>query len=267
MLLVIFSKEFVVRCSQLVSRPTRGILLRGLLPLLALQLMIVATARAAPEQERVNIGTDLVHNAVAVATRSSTAGLLIGLGLTPTLVDDETNRAYRPWTKQLGTDHVFEFGNVLGNGVVHSAASVGLYTAGKLFHRPGLAELGSDLFSSQLITGFLCTGLKVATSRTRPDGTPYSFPSGHSSVAFATAGVISFKYGLKAGLAAEAVAGYVALSRLQENKHYISDVVAGGVLGNYVAYVVTRRAKVSTTVSVEPMVSGGHFGLRFTKKF
>lgn len=59
---------------------------------------------------------------------------------------------------------------------------------------------------------------------------PYAFPSGHTSSAFAAAGVGVKHYGWKWGALAEAAALYVGLSRLQENKHYVSDVIGGAVL-------------------------------------
>ncbi len=171
---------------------------------------------------------------------------------------NETNRPYRSWVGNAGADRIFEYGNFLGNGGVHLAGALSLYMAGKVFHRRGLAALGSDLTSGLVIAGTISTGLKLATQRTRPDGAPYSFPSGHATMAFTTAGVIADRYGVIPGIIAESGAAYVGLSRLQENKHYISDVVAGAALGNLIAYeVVSRRNQTErVTMSLEPSKNG-----------
>lgn len=69
------------------------------------------------------------------------------------------------------------------------------------------------------------------------DWTYQSFPSGHSTTAFALAAVIGlasprwFYWGLLFGAA-------VALSRVTEGAHYPSDVIAGAIVGLLGAYVV-----------------------------
>lgn len=54
--------------------------------------------------------------------------------------------------------------------------------------------------------------MKVAVNRPRPSGGPYSFPSGHTTSAFITAGVVQKHFGPYAGYPAFALAGYVGLS-------------------------------------------------------
>ena len=58
----------------------------------------------------------------------------------------------------------------------------------------------------------------------------FSFPSGHSLNAFALCGVLSPAFTLAAPLFA-LVAGSVAVSRLVLGRHYLSDVLAGALLG------------------------------------
>ena len=55
--------------------------------------------------------------------------------------------------------------------------------------------------------------IKMAVRRGRPDGTRFSFPSGHSAVTFASATVLQQHFGWKVGVPAYAVAAYVAASR------------------------------------------------------
>jgi len=124
----------------------------------------------------------------------------------------------------------------------------------------------SDLLRAQAINGILTLSLKGIINRPRPDGAPYSFPSGHTSTSFATAAVIYRHFGWKWGLPAAAAATYVGLSRLQENKHYLSDVIAGAVLGGYVGYKVAGRPSGNKSLSIVPM-AGDMYGIRASIRF
>ncbi|MFO7675114.1 MAG: phosphatase PAP2 family protein [bacterium] len=57
-----------------------------------------------------------------------------------------------------------------------------------------------------------------------------SFPSGHAAVAFALAGALALAFPRWRGRAF-ALAGLVAASRVVLNLHYLSDVIAGALLG------------------------------------
>ena len=224
-------------------------------------------AEAASQVDSPHLLKDLLRNTSSTVIKPQTAGEVALLALTATMAQGETNRPYLAWINRDETDRVFEYGDLLGNGAFHGCAAVSLYLGGKLFHKTGWAALGSDLFSAEAIAGVVSTGLKVTLNRTRPDGGPYSFPSGHATVAFAAAGVIANRYGLLPGIIAEAAAGYVGLSRLQENKHYISDVVAGCLLGNYVACQIVSRGKLLRDISILPSAGPSALGAAVVFRF
>lgn len=74
--------------------------------------------------------------------------------------------------------------------------------------------------------------LKYATQETRPDGSDrMSFPSGHSSVTFAFASVVAEEHQWYYGAAAYSFASLVAYSRMNDNRHWFHDVVAGATIG------------------------------------
>lgn len=76
--------------------------------------------------------------------------------------------------------------------------------------------------------------LKKITNKTRPDGSKYSFPSGHTANAFAGATLVSMEYGKDykwVPYAAYGVAATVGAMRIANNRHYISDVLFGAGLG------------------------------------
>ena len=93
---------------------------------------------------------------------------------------------------------------------------------------------------AQILAEVMTVGIKHAVRRERPDlsGT-FSFPSGHTSVSFASATVLQRHYGWKFGLPAYSVAGYVALSRVQMRRHYLSDVAFGAMVGILAGRTVT----------------------------
>ncbi len=87
-------------------------------------------------------------------------------------------------------------------------------------------------------------GLKRAVGRVRPDGdrkrSNSSFPSGHAATAFALAWVLTRRW-RRLGPAFFLLALLVSYSRLYLNRHFLSDVVAGAVIGLLVAWLVARR--------------------------
>lgn len=84
--------------------------------------------------------------------------------------------------------------------------------------------------------------LKKAVNNTRPDGTQFSFPSGHTANVFAGATMLSMEYGEEykwVPYVSYSVASGVGVMRMLNNKHYISDVLFGaglGILSMKIAY-------------------------------
>jgi membrane-associated phospholipid phosphatase len=153
-------------------------------------------------------------------------------------------------------------GAAIGNGAAQLALAFGTYAVGRASGHPRAASIGADLIRAQLLTQGITYGLKTATGRTRPDGTPRAFPSGHASATFATATVLQRRLGWKVGVPAHALASYVAASRLASNRHYPSDVVFGAALGILVGRSVTVSAG-RVRLSVEPLAVPGGAGIAF----
>ena len=67
-----------------------------------------------------------------------------------------------------------------------------------------------------------------------------SFPSGHAATAFSLATVVALQYRHRTwvGVLAYSLAAMASVSRVTEDRHWMSDVVAGAVLGHLVARVV-----------------------------
>jgi membrane-associated phospholipid phosphatase len=128
-------------------------------------------------------------------------------------------------------EEVLEPGEALGGGVVQFGTAIGMYALGRGIHSQRLALVGADLVRSQILNTGLTQGIKLAVGRERPDGGGYSFPSGHTSSSFATATVLQRHFGWRAGIPAYGLAAFVGGSRLQQNRHYLSDVIFGAAVG------------------------------------
>lgn len=83
-----------------------------------------------------------------------------------------------------------------------------------------------------LLTEAVTYGLKFSINKQRPDmSNDNSFPSGHTSTTFHSAGYIHRRYGFKYSIPAYALAGFTAASRIDSEKHDILDVLAGAAIG------------------------------------
>jgi membrane-associated phospholipid phosphatase len=123
-----------------------------------------------------------------------------------------------------------------------------------------LVEKDDDLFKSAIyvgvsigVSGVLTYGLKHSIREPRPyitypdiinrnidfeNETSLSFPSGHTSLAFATATALSLKYPKWYVIAPSYFwACSVGYSRMNLGMHYPSDVLAGAILGAGSAYI------------------------------
>ena len=109
----------------------------------------------------------------------------------------------------------------------------------------------------------LTSAVKLSVRRARPDGTQYSFPSGHTSVSFATATVLQRHLGWKAGVPAYALATYVAASRVQDKRHFLSDVAFGAAIGIVAGRTVTL-GRGEHRVTMAPAATPGGGGLSLT---
>jgi len=95
------------------------------------------------------------------------------------------------------------------------------------------------------ILGITATITKHATHRLRPNGADYqSFPSGHTSTAFAGAEFMAQEFTGKSkwyGILGYSIATTTGIFRLYNHDHWLSDVVAGagyGVLSTKLSYLI-----------------------------
>ena len=129
-----------------------------------------------------------------------------------------------------------------------------LWIAGTLLNHENMRETGRDAVEAGILAYVLNTGvLKRLFGRERPsesDGRTVfvpgskhdSFPSGHTTEAFAVASVIAARSkSWPIPVIAYGLATVVAFDRINTRDHFASDVVAGAFLGTAVGHFLVHR--------------------------
>jgi len=169
--------------------------------------------------------------------------------------------------------------SVIGFGVV-PAAGLGL-VMGSAWHggnKLAAADDGVTIAEAAIFTGLLNEATKFAVGRQRPfvhyatgprtanSDDNLSFYSGHTALAFAVAtasGTVASRRGYKlapvvwgVGLTLATTTGYL---RIAADKHYLSDVLVGAVLGSAAGVLVPRwlhNHQASTSMAAVPAPGG-----------
>jgi membrane-associated phospholipid phosphatase len=205
---------------------------------------------------------DVVGDLVRLPSKDTAMWLAIGLSAAAgARAVDQPLSSQMSGTRAL--DGVFAPGATIGGARLQIGAALATYTVGRLAKSPRVAAVGTDLVRAQILTQILTGSIKSSVRRGRPDGTQFSFPSGHTSVTFASATVLQKHFGWKVGAPAFAVASYVAASRIQEKRHFLSDVAFGATLGIIAGRTVTV-GRGEARFAVAPMATAGGAGVSFS---
>jgi len=197
---------------------------------------------------------DLAKSSIQLFSRGNLVPWIIGAGATAASHQKDAEvRTY------FASPRLGRVGDRLGSnmgGEPFVAAAVGsLFVVSRFRGSEEFGHFGYDLTQASLLNALLTAGLKQAVQRTRPSGGNFSFPSGHTSTAFAAAAVVDHYYGWKPSVAAYATAAFIGLSRIDMSKHYLSDVVAGATVGYIAGRTVTHRSKTTHAFLWAPIVS------------
>jgi membrane-associated phospholipid phosphatase len=165
-------------------------------------------------------------------------------------IDIEILRAINS-PEDLPSDNIFRFISDSEPYIIF-AAPAGMATAGYIKHDNSLVRNACTDLAALAVSGGISLILKYTINRDRPfitypditkkskAGSP-SFPSGHTSSAFATATSVSLAYPKWYVIAPSfAWAGTVGYSRMHLGVHYPSDVLAGALIGSGCAYLTYK---------------------------
>jgi len=208
--------------------------------LLALSAIVASAQQAAPQAPPArDFGRVLWSNTRGLFSRANLAPLVVGATATgASSFFDERVQDYfgaerrAPW--------IGSAGNVLGNAITLGGASGIMFYTSYRTDNQRYRAMSFDLAQGLVIDSVTTMAIKAAIRRDRPDeSNHFSFPSGHASATATAATVISYYYP-KAAIPAYLVTGFVAFSRIEKNRHWLSDTVAGVVQGVIIGRTVVR---------------------------
>jgi PAP2 superfamily protein len=187
-----------------------------------------------------------VHDVKAVAVAPAqhwkgTAIAIVAVAATTRIDDEVRDVASRNHSHALDelTRAVEPFGGGRSNAVMLGFLAYGLVRDDERAKMTAFDAYVSSLIASQAIT----PAIKHITNRRRPNGGTLSFPSNHSTEAFALATSIAETYP-SSRFIVYGLAGGVGLARIYHDAHWTSDVVAGAIIGTVVGRAVYRTNRV-----------------------
>lgn len=158
----------------------------------------------------------------------------------------------------------------------------GFYLYGALGDDETAVAVAQDgLTSVILASGIITTATKVIVGRARPRedlgtmefnpmGGDHSFPSGHTTHAFAIASVIANHYDESwVTYSSYTVASLVGVARSYHGGHFASDIVAGAIIGTMVgkSVVAYNKPMRANNIVLIPEITPGTTGIRMVSSF
>jgi membrane-associated phospholipid phosphatase len=177
-------------------------------------------------------------------------------GISALMLLDHPAQRFAQDNRGAGSNDVAGVVRHFGQPEVYGTLTAGLIVAGLATHDEGVARAGGRLAVALLVAGAANQGAKLAFGRPRPDESldadgfrPFSgqaaMPSGHATMAFALATSLAddvHQPWAKVGL--YGLATTVAWSRLNDNRHWLSDVAAGALVGITSAKLASGRWRI-----------------------
>ena len=173
----------------------------------------------------------------------------------------------------------------LGNGLYVIPALAATYLYGQYSDDRHLSEAATLSLESIVVSGVRVVALKVSSGRYRPStGAAYdtwhgpftmsdsenSFPSGHASTVFSIATTFALEYpGGWVPYVSYGLASLVALSRINDNAHWASDVFLGSALGYFTAKALYgyQRQRDLNSCTLAPAINPQQTGLTLSYSF
>ena len=198
-----------------------------------------------------DFGNDVKH------VPSTNNAIILGIGGAAALAVHPADDNVTPYLIDASWAHrTFGFGAILGDSPTLIGLSLGTYAWGRIRDEKTVSHVGMDMLQAIMLEEMIVETMKYSTRRQRPDGSgANSFPSGHAAGTFAVATALERHASWKLWAPAYAGAAYVAMSRLHDNRHYLSDVVFGAAVGTMVGRTVTRPGH-ALPITVVPVRGG-----------
>lgn len=202
------------------------------------------------------------------------------------LLDEPLQDFWQDDIKSDTTEDGAEIFEVFGDSKNIVYGSLAAYAVAETLDSSGMVDARREksaalpTLESFLLTQGIVTGLKYVTGHNRPEESDgafdfegpskgdsnASFPSGHAGSAFAVATVLSETYGADnpwVPYLAYPVAAGTAFARIDDDRHWFSDVFVGGVIGFAVGRTVTRYSPflARNNITLQPFTQANASGL------
>jgi len=148
--------------------------------------------------------------------------------------DDDVQKKYNG---KLLPEQLDYFGDKWGQGVNWIAANGFILGYGFLKNQSSqqIWQNMRTVTEAYAVSILFTYALKFSVGRKRPGSqNRRSFPSGHTSSSFVVAAAMNQLYGKEVGIPAYTMATITGLQRIHANAHWLTDVLAGALLGNLV---------------------------------
>jgi membrane-associated phospholipid phosphatase len=175
------------------------------------------------------------ENFASPVTTEAKYPLMIGTGIVGGLFLFK-EQIVEPVQQRVTTDQPLgensKYGDLMGRGVPNAAYVLGMLGYGWMNPDSAAIQNAVSMFQASIYASLVTKGLKYGFREQRPDKTTHdSFPSGHATAAFSFASYVGCRHSLPWGIAAYSLASFVAYSRINDNRHTLSDVVGGATVG------------------------------------
>jgi membrane-associated phospholipid phosphatase len=200
-------------------------------------------------------------------------------GISALMLLDRPVQRYAQHNRGPGSNDVAAAVRHFGQPEVYGTVTAGLLAAGVIAGRPEITRAGGRLAASLAVAGLTVQVGKFALGRPRPEQSldadgyiPFSgqvaMPSGHTAMAFALATSLSddiHRPWATVGLYGMATA--VAWSRVNDNRHWLTDVAAGALVGITSAKLASGRWRIFGVKAPSVLAAPTGMGLGWSGQF
>jgi membrane-associated phospholipid phosphatase len=206
-------------------------------------------------------------------------GAVVLGGLSALMLLDHPAQDYFQDHRSAQSDDVAAGLRHFGQPEVYGTITLGLVGAGLISGNQDLTRAGGRLAAALVLAGATTTGLKLAVGRPRPNASldadefsPFSgndaFPSGHTTVAFALATSLADDiHRTWASVGLYTLATGVGWSRMNDNKHWLTDVGFGAVVGVTSAKLVNGHWRIFNLHPPRVLIGPRYAGLAWQVSF
>lgn len=220
-------------------------------------------------------GKDLGEELAVPVTTDSKYFLIGGTAITLTLVFFE-DAIIDPFQKKQVRNKTLgqssKWGDFMGQLVPNALYAGGMAIAG-YYGDPEGYRRAIGMFKATAYATSVSTILKYTVREPRPIDPKWktSFPSGHTTSAFAFSGYALAEHEYWLGVPAILLSTFIGYSRINDNMHWLHDVTAGATIGFVYGWGISKYQQKSKATSesafIIPLIDSKTAGLAFYKEF